>query len=286
LVGALAVMVLWGASPVVTKIATGHIDPLLVGLLRTTLAGLLAGPILLAMRQALPARRDDRVLLAISSLSGFVLFPILFTLGQQHTSATHGGMILAALPIVTGSYVAITDRRRPELRWFLGCGIALVGEAGIVLLRAGGHRSGATVGGDALVIVSALIVSAGYVAGARLGERGYRSLATTFWGVALGAIIGLPLLGYQLVTGPAIGRDAGSWAAVVFMAVFTTIIGYVGWYWALAKGGIARIATVQFLQPFSGLVLAVLLLGEPFTLPLAIAAAAILGGVSLAQRPR
>jgi drug/metabolite transporter (DMT)-like permease len=286
LVGALAVMVLWGASPVVTKIATRHIDPLLVGLLRTTLAGLLAGPILLAMRQALPVRRDDRVLLAVSSLSGFVLFPILFTLGQQHTSATHGGMILAALPIVTGSYVAITDRRRPGLRWFLGCGIALVGEAGIVLLRAGGHRSGATVGGDALVIVSALIVSAGYVAGARLGERGYRSLATTFWGVALGAIIGLPLLGYQLVTGPAIGRDAASWAAVVFMAVFTTIIGYVGWYWALAKGGIARIATVQFLQPFSGLVLAVLLLGEPFTLPLALAAAAILGGVSLAQRPR
>ena len=64
----------------------------------------------------------------------------------------------------------------------------------------------------------------------------------------------------------------------------TTILGYVGWYWALAKGGIARIATIQFFQPISGLILAAILLGEQLTLPLAIASAVILAGVYLAQR--
>ena len=66
----------------------------------------------------------------------------------------------------------------------------------------------------------------------------------------------------------------------------TSIVGYVGWYWALAHGGIARIATIQFLQPFSGLVLAALLLGEDFTAPLIAASAAILAGVTIAQRAR
>jgi drug/metabolite transporter (DMT)-like permease len=75
-----------------------------------------------------------------------------------------------------------------------------------------------------------------------------------------------------------------AWGAVCFLAVLTTIVGYIGWYWALAKGGIARIGTIQFFQPVSGLVLAAVLLGERFTLPLVAASVAILVGVYVAQR--
>ena len=75
-----------------------------------------------------------------------------------------------------------------------------------------------------------------------------------------------------------------SWAAVLYLASITTILGYIGWYWALAKGGIARIATVQFFQPVSGLVLAALLLGERMTLPLLAASIVILVGVWIARR--
>jgi drug/metabolite transporter (DMT)-like permease len=57
-----------------------------------------------------------------------------------------------------------------------------------------------------------------------------------------------------------------------------------GWYWALAQGGIARIGTIQFLQPLSGLVLAFFLLGERPTLILAFATVMILGGVVIAWR--
>ena len=70
----------------------------------------------------------------------------------------------------------------------------------------------------------------------------------------------------------------------LYLASITTILGYIGWYWALAKGGIARIATVQFFQPVSGLVLAALLLGERMTLPLLAASIVILVGVWIARR--
>jgi len=71
---------------------------------------------------------------------------------------------------------------------------------------------------------------------------------------------------------------------VIFLATVTSIVGYVGWYWALARGGIQRIATIQFLQSISGLILAAWLLGEEFTLPLVIASIAILAGVTITQR--
>ena len=49
----------------------------------------------------------------------------------------HGGTILAGLPIITGSYAAIVDRRRPTRFWLVGCAIALAGEAVVVVIRTG-----------------------------------------------------------------------------------------------------------------------------------------------------
>ncbi|TLM98805.1 MAG: EamA family transporter, partial [Actinobacteria bacterium] len=59
---------------------------------------------------------------------------------------------------------------------------------------------------------------------------------------------------------------------------------YIAWYWALAKGGISRIAGIQFTQPLFGMVLAAIVLAErPAPITLA-AAAAILGGAWMVQR--
>ena len=113
---AAAIMVVWGATPVATRIALEDLSPLSVAVLRPLIAGVVAAPILLAMRQRLPPDHHGRMLLVASSLSGFVLFPILYTIGQHHTSAWHGGRILAALPILTGSYAALLDRRAPTRR--------------------------------------------------------------------------------------------------------------------------------------------------------------------------
>ena len=278
------IMIIWGATPVATRLAVADLDPLHVGLLRTVFAGLLAMPIALALRQPLPKDRRGLLLLIISGASGFVVFPLLYSVGQRDTSAMHGGMILAALPIFTGSYAALVERRRPAARWIAGCVIALLGEGALIALRSGGGGAQPTWGGDLLVLVSALVVACGYVAGARLAQRGYGSLATTLWGVALAAAVSAVIMAADVARGgwPTAGWQ--SWTAVIYLASVTTILGYIGWYWALARGGIARIGTIQFFQPVSGLVLAALLLGERMTLPLLAASIVILAGVWTAQR--
>ena len=277
------VMIIWGATPVVTKVAAREIDPLLVGVFRTVIAGALAAPILGALHQPLPRGRHGPALLSVSSLTGFIAFPILFSIGQRHTSAMRGGLILAALPIFTGCYAALLERRRPSARWTFGCLLALAGELVLITVRAGAGGVEASLFGDALVLLSALLVASGYVAGGRLGQIGYTSLGTTFWGVGLAAAAMTPV-GGVLLAGAGLPR-AGlvAWSCVLFLAVMTTIVGYIGWYWALAAGGIARIGTIQFFQPVSGLALAIALLGEQFTLPLLVASGAILAGVSIAQ---
>jgi drug/metabolite transporter (DMT)-like permease len=277
-------MVAGGATPVFTKLAAEEVEPILVALLRTAFAGLAAAPLLVLVREPPPTMPSGRALLVASGLTGFVGFPILFTIGQERTSAMHGGMILAALPIVTGAYAAVLERRRPGTGWLVGCAVAFAGEVALIAVRGGSAGAGGDLVGDLLVVASVLVVAAGYVAGARLGQLGYGSLATTFWGVALAAVVVAPVLAGALAADGLPSAGGSAWGSIVFLALVTSIVGYVGWYWALARGGIARISTVQFLQPFSGLVLAALVLDESFTAPLLAASAAILLGVWIAQR--
>jgi drug/metabolite transporter (DMT)-like permease len=276
-------MLVWGATPILTRIALEDLAPLVVATLRTIVAGALAVPLLAHLGQPFPRAATSRRLLAVSAAAGFVIFPVVYTVGQQRTSGLHGVMILAALPIFTGTYASLVARRRPRRAWLLGSAAALVGEVVLIGARGGGGGD-ATLVGDLIVLAAALVVSAGYVAGAMLPPRGVSSAAATYWGVGLGALVLTPLaLGLFAADGvPEAGPAA--WGAVLFLAAVTSIAGYVGWYWALSRGGIQRIATLQFLQPLSGLVLAVLVLGEGVGPGTAIGAAAVIGGVVIAQR--
>jgi drug/metabolite transporter (DMT)-like permease len=281
---AVLVMVVWGATPVATRLATEDLEPLVVAVLRTVLAGLVAVPLIAGSGLRPPSSRRSRLLLAVSAVAGFVFFPVVYTLGQERTSAMHGVGILAGLPVFTGLYAACVARRWPGRWWLVGCALALVGEAVIIAIRSSGSGGDASLVGDLLVLAAALVVSLGYVAGALLVPRGFSSAATTYWGVVLGAVVLAPLgVGLLLVDGVP-HADASAWGAVLFLAVVTSIVGYVGWYWALAHGGITRIAPLQFLQPLSGLALAAIVLDERLTWPLAVGAAAVIGGVTITRR--
>ncbi len=280
---AVLVMVVWGATPVMTRLALDDLEPLVVATLRTVVAGLLAVPLLAQARLSFPREPEARRLLAISAAAGFVVFPVVYTIGQQRTSGLHGVMILAALPVFTGIYASLVVRRRPARAWVVGSAVALIGEAVLIGGRGGGSGD-ATLGGDLIVLAAALVVSAGYVAGALLPPRGVSSLAATYWGVVLGAIVLAPLATALLATDGWPEAGATAWGAVLFLAVITSIVGYAGWYWALDRGGIQRIATLQFLQPLSGFALAAIVLGDRVTLPIAVGSALIVTGIVVAQR--
>jgi drug/metabolite transporter (DMT)-like permease len=281
---ALAAVILWGASPVAAKVAVADLSPLSVAVLRTFLGGALAVPVALALKIGLPAQRRLQLILLLSGFCGFIGFPLLFTFGVHRTSANHASMILAALPIFTGAIALAWDRRRPTRIWIIGSMIALVGEIVLITGRGGTDGGTATVAGDALVLVSNAFASLDYVAGGRLQQAGYPSTGTTFWGAAAMALVLAPVVPVLWLRGAFDVASVPAWSAIAYLAVVVTILGYVLWYWALGKGGIARVGLIQFLQPVSGVILAALLLREGISLSFVLASALVLFGVWLAIR--
>ncbi|MBI3707805.1 MAG: DMT family transporter [Proteobacteria bacterium] len=284
ILAALATVILWGGSPVGTKFAVAELSPLAVAAARTCIGGTIAAILAWSLRIPLPATASQRILLLTSSVGGFIGFPFLFTIGMSTTTAIHGAMILAFLPVTTGAIAHLWDRRWPERRWWLGCMIAVTGEMVLILGRSAAVAGHADLTGDLIIVLSTLFASMGYVAGGRLKQRDYPSQGTTYWGVTLASILLLPTLPFLYRGIDIKALSFPTWAALIYLAVGVTVVGYIGWYWALGRGGIENVGVLQFLQPVSGIVLAYFLLGEPLSAGLAVATALILGGIYVATR--
>jgi drug/metabolite transporter (DMT)-like permease len=280
---ALAAVALWGATPIATKIAVADLSPLVVGMLRTALAALLTVPLLVVWRLRPPRRRDQLALLSLVTLGGLIAFPLLFSFGIGRTSAAHAGLILAALPLPTGLIGAVFERVLPPLSWWLGAAVALFGEALLIGTDAPAAAPAATLTGDLLVAAGAVCAAAGHVAGARLAPS-FGTWPTTLWAITAGGALLLPVLLWRSDAAALAAAGTAAWSAVVFLAGGSTLLAFAAWYWALSRGGIARMGALQFLQPLVTLTLAALLLAEPITPSLLGAAALILAGVGLTQR--
>lgn len=279
-------IIVWGATPAATQIAVAGIDSATVGMLRTVIAAVILLPSALLLRLPRPKDREGWIALCVSALAGFVGYTLLFTVGVKLTSTTHAALILGAAPIFTGFIGFAIEQKWPKWLWWLGAVIALVGEAILIGYRTSGAVKGtATLEGDLVVLASVVFASAGYVAGGRLSSK-IGTRAATAWGISLAGVILLPVLlsRFNFTQVVITGSNTSSWLAVIYLAVFTSIIGYAAWYWAIDKAGVARISPIQFTQPIVSLILAVSLLSEPITIPIVTALATIIFGVALTRK--
>ncbi|PIW27795.1 MAG: hypothetical protein COW30_09030 [Rhodospirillales bacterium CG15_BIG_FIL_POST_REV_8_21_14_020_66_15] len=277
----------WGAVPLVTKVAAVEMDGLLVGILRVVFCFPVVAVILAGRRRRAPKGAGVWQSLSLVGLSSFVGFPVLFSLGQGMTTASHGGLILASAPILTGIVAALWHRRRPETAWIVGALLGFVGVAALVLIRAGDMAADArpSLAGDLIVLAGVLSVAVGYVSGAQLAKT-LGPGTVTYWANLIASLLVLPWALWWLARIDLAAVGWQTWGGIVYLAAFAQVINFVLWYWAMEKGGIARIAAFQFVQPVVTLILAAIFLGEVMTLPLLASAALILAGVALCQFKR
>ncbi len=280
---AMIAVFIYGITPLFTKVGTLTADGITVGALRAVVAAPVAITVILAMGCRIPLRRDAIALVVISGVGGLVLFPVFFSWGVQFTTAGHAAAGTAAGAVMAGTIMAILHRRVPGWPWWIGVAI---GSAGALLLMweaLGLQVEGVTWQGDALVFLGMFLGVVGYVAGAQLtAELG--AVAVTMWSVVVAAAALVPVVVWHSGSETLLAIDLYGWLAICSLAWGTTILAYLFWNRALADGGVARIGTLQLLQPVIGIGLAPVILGEPLTTTLVVATVVILLGVVLVQR--
>ena len=275
--GLIGVAIFSGSMPA-TRLAVIDLPPMVLTSARGLIAGWLAAVILLVSRQPMPARAQWRQV-AVVALGCVIGFPVFSALALRHITSARSLVFIALLPLSTALFAVLRGGERPG-RAFWGFAIAgAAAVAGFAMMRGGG----ADPAGDALMIAAVLVCGLGYAEGAVL-TRDLGGWQTISWAL----VLCLPLMAAWLALAwPAAGLGAvhlASWLALVYVAVFSMLVGFIFWYHALSLGGIASVGQLQLLQPFMGLGLAALILHEHVAPAMLVAMVLVIGSVAGARR--
>jgi drug/metabolite transporter (DMT)-like permease len=253
--GLLGVVIFSGSLPA-TRVAVGGFTPLFLTSARAVIAALLGAALLWALRQRRPARADLAPL-AIVALGVVVGFPLLTALALQHVTSAHSIVFIGLLPLATALFGVLRGGERPRAAFWLFSLIGSAAVAGFALVQGGP----ASLTGDLLMLAAILLCGLGYAEGAALSRRlgGWQVIS---WALVL-ALPAMAVLAVATRPAAVSGIGGPAWLGLAYVSVFSMLVGFVFWYRGLARGGIAGVGQLQLLQPFLGLALAGLLLGEP-----------------------
>ena len=208
-----------------------------------------------------------------SASLALLAYAICFSFAYTNLAAGTGALLLFAAVQATMVLNGLLKGERFGL--VEGCGLALA-FCGLIILVAPGVAAPHPIG--ALLMILAGIAWGAY----SLLGRGFTNPLKASAGNFLRAIaMALPLL---LIPGGHWSPEGITWA--VLSGAFASGLGYVIWYAALAELTATRAASVQLSVPVIAAIGGVLFLSEPFTLRLAIASVAVLGGIALIVRYR
>ena len=232
-----------------------------------------------ALREARP---HWRYMLAMGAI-GFTCANALFFIGARYTS----GVNIAIIPGVMPAFVLV------GMWLFAGARISLLRAAGAAITILGvavvATRGDLTAlsrlelnRGDIFQICGTAVYAA-FTIGLR--KRPKLGAFPFFIGLAFAAMLtALPLLAIEILIGEAQLPGPRGLAALLYVAVLTSIIGHSMWIKAIDAIGPSRAGIFQNLTPIIGAGLSVLLLGETFHAYHAASLALVLGGIWVSER--
>jgi len=274
-----ATVLAWGGSYTAIRIALSGLTPVEIAALRYFAAAVVGAIFLAAVRTRVPSRSQFARLAAVGILY-VVGFAVLLNLGQQTVSAGTASFIVGTLPVMIAIMASIAlGEPFGRLSW-LG---ALVSLTGVGVIAFGSGDTLTLEFGVFLVLGAALAASAASIVQKPL-LADFSSLVLTAWILTLGVVPLLPVLPR------AIGVLASAapeviWA-VAFLAIASTIIGYVGWSVALKRMPAGRAGSFLNCVPLAATAIGFVWLGEVPTVAGFVGGLVALSGVVIVNAAR
>ncbi|WP_448625191.1 DMT family transporter [Geodermatophilus sp. URMC 64] len=273
----LSMSVIWGIPYLLIKVAVEDLSPVLVVFGRCVVGAVLLLPWAATKGWLRPALRHWKALLLFAALEMTVPW-LLLSYAETSLSSSLTGLLVATTPFVAAlaGRIAGDEDRLTAVRL---AGMAL-GVVGIVALL-GLDVSGAQL----LPIVAVAVVVVGYATGPMVVTRALpevpgvaaSALALTVTGIVY-APFAIPELD------EAVHAPARALLAVAGLGVVCTALALAVFFLLIREVGPQRALVITFVNPAVAVLLGVLLLGEDFTLGIALGLPLVLAGCVLATR--
>ncbi|HVR33680.1 MAG TPA: DMT family transporter [Acidimicrobiia bacterium] len=278
-----ALSVGWGTVGVATRAALENG----VGSLTIVAGRLVIATALVAAAQLFLRRRMswDPTLVrtgTVMAIVGVAMPYVLFNYAYKYASAGFVGLMAALAPLGTAIFAHfLLPGERIGRRRLFGLSLAIAGVA--VLLLAG--DSGLAVGGrPSLAIAWSIPGVAAFSFSTVYAKRQTASLAGFDVLVVQFAVATALMLAPTFLMEGVPRLDAESWWLLVYLAIGSTVVPLMLFYWVLQRNTAAQTALVGFIVPLVAVIAGVVLMSEKVGTGLILGGAAIITGVIVADR--
>ncbi|KGB83280.1 MAG: DMT family transporter [Pseudomonadota bacterium] len=279
----LAFALMWSSAFTSARFIVADAPPLTALAIRFLIAGLLGVAIARAMGQSWRLTRAQWRATVLFGICQNALYLGLNFVAMQTIEASLAAIIASSMPLMVGAAGwLIYGERLPAL----GIAGLVAGFAGVAVIMASRIEGGADTYGLALCLLGVLALTF-----ATLAVRGASSGGNVLMIVGLQMLVGSAVLSVAALT---LETWEVTWSRSLIAAfIYTTLVpglaATLTWFLLVRRIGTVRAATFHFLNPFLGVLIAALFLGEALG-PMDIAGVLIIAAgilaVQLAKQPR
>jgi drug/metabolite transporter (DMT)-like permease len=277
--------IFWAGAFIAGKMAVMEIPPFTLTFLRFFFASIL---IFCAMvkfeKKDWRLKKEDLPVVFFLGIVGMVGYHILFFTALKYTSAINTSMIAATNPLMTSILASLFLEEKLNSKRIGAIAVALIG---VILIITKGNLmilQNLTFNSGDIIMLLAVFCWAIYSIVSRRVMPKYSPLILTTYSFIICTIFTLPfaMMEKPLLYLPHVTLK--SWAAVFYMAVFPSFIGYLVQQVSIRELGVSKTAIFINLVPFFSVILAAVILKEKITLLTVFSGALIILGVSLTTR--
>ncbi len=285
------VILVWALNFIAVKIGLLYLPPFGLASFRVVLAGAVMVPTYLfcsrlpAFSEAANARsrgfsaRDLWTFLYLGFF-GVTINQLCFTIGLGFTKVGHSAVIVGMGPIYILVLAVLFRLERATWRKATGMIIAFIG---IVVLASehGISAHSASLEGDAITLTGSIGFAIYVILAKRVAVK-YDTLTMTAFNHFAGALIVLPLAIYQAARLYGAGNwplPWQAWAALLYMAIFSSALAYVLYFWLLRYLEASQLSAFTYLLPVMATIFGILWLREKGSWAQVLGGILALGGV-------
>lgn len=274
----------WAGNIVLGRYVAGHVPPFALTFVRWAGTFLVVIPFAWPhLRRDWPTMRLSLPLLVMLSATGFAVNNALSYWGLQHTQALNALLIQSSGPLFVALWSLILFGVR--LSWAQATGIVISLAGVMVIILRGNIATLGTIEFNIGDIMFAAALSVFGLYSALMPRRPVTNpLSLIAFTTGCGALMLLPLVGWEISTGDTLQFDALTLSTIVFVVIFPSTLAYLFFNRGIELIGPNRAAPFFHLVPVFGSVMAIVFLGEKPELFHLIGYIMVIAGIVIASR--
>ena len=277
----LLAVLFWAANTVVNKMTVGVIFPAEIGFYRWVFAGVLLTPFMLRpVLRNWSNIRPHLLKIFVLGVLGMAIYQSLAYFAAPKTSATHMGIILSLMPMMSLGMAIVALGQRLTMGAIAGAVCSFLGV--LLVVSNGDLRNLAQQGvnlGDLMMLVATLAYAL-YGTLLKYWQMEIPALQLLYLQMLVAIVVLFPLF----VFSEKAGLNSANLPLVLFACVFASIAAPLAWMHGVRTLGPSRTAVFFNLMPILTIIMAALVLSEHLALYQAVGGGLTLFGVLISER--